>query len=53
MGVGIAIVVSMQPVNISYIKVGEHIHSICKLRENTIDSNLETSIGPANVLPDL
>jgi endonuclease/exonuclease/phosphatase family metal-dependent hydrolase len=34
MGVGMAIPVSMQLSGISYIKIGDHIRSICKLREN-------------------
>ena len=39
MGVGIAIPISMQLDDISYIKIGDHIRSICKDRENMTDSN--------------
>ncbi|CAF0985537.1 unnamed protein product [Adineta steineri] len=43
MGVGIAIPVSMQLNTISYIKIGNHIRSICKTRENTWNQNQDVS----------
>ena len=49
MGVGVAIPVSMQLNNISYIKIGDHISSICKRREDI--TNLSTD--ESNQLPAL
>lgn len=42
MGVGIAIPMAIQVDNISYVKIGDHIRSICKQRENTTDSDEES-----------
>ncbi|UJR10952.1 hypothetical protein I4U23_015137 [Adineta vaga] len=43
MGVGIAIPLSMQLNEISYIKIGDYIRSVCKQRETTTNSNQDNS----------
>lgn len=43
MGVGIAIPMSMHVNDISYVKIGDHIRSICKPRMNTSDSDEDKS----------